>query len=96
MAENTVAHSLRRPHPGHDNGQTAAMTWCYTTVEERAWWANTWAERCLTSFGPRAVELGLTTPADLEQMAADWHRWAEDKDGWFAVVHGEVLALAGN
>ncbi|MDO5067703.1 MAG: class I SAM-dependent methyltransferase [Propionibacteriaceae bacterium] len=79
---------------GFDEVTASASTWCYSTDEERAWWAETWAERCVTSFGPRAVELGLATRADLEQMAADWRRWAKDNNGWFAVVHGEVLARA--
>ena len=79
---------------GFDEVTTSASTWCFTTDEERAWWAETWAQRCLTSFGPRAVELGLASRTDLEQMAADWRRWGEDRNSWFAVVHGEVLARA--
>ena len=50
-----------------------------------------WAERSLTSFGPRTVELGLATQADLEAMAAAWHEWLASPDGWFAVLHGEAL-----
>ncbi|RRD48693.1 class I SAM-dependent methyltransferase [Arachnia propionica] len=79
---------------GFDEVTASASTWCYSTDEERSWWAETWAQRCLTSFGPRAVELGLASHTDLECMAADWRRWGEDRDGWFAVVHGEVLARA--
>ena len=70
----------------------SASTWCYATPELRSWWGGTWAERVLTSFGPQAVDAGLATSADLTQMARAWRRWAEADDGWFVVVHGEVLA----
>lgn len=69
----------------------SASTWCYATDELRRWWGGTWAERCLSSFGPQAEAAGTATRADLEAMAADWRAWSEDPDGWFVVVHGEVL-----
>ena len=72
--------------------EPSASTWCYATPELRAWWGGTWAERCRSSFGPRAVELGLAGPDDLEEMARAWQEWAEADDGWFVVVHGETLA----
>ncbi|WP_127841900.1 methyltransferase domain-containing protein [Actinomyces wuliandei] len=72
--------------------ECSASTWCYATAPQRRQWGRTWAQRCLSSFGPQAVELGLTTPEGLQEMAEAWHAWAEAGDGWFAVVHGEVLA----
>ena len=77
---------------GFSRVQASASTWCYATPELRAWWGGTWAERCRSSFGPRAVELGLAGPDDLEEMARAWQEWAEADDGWFVVVHGEALA----
>ena len=70
----------------------SASTWCYATPADRAWQSQTWAQRCLTSFGPRAVELGLADRADLEAMAQAWRQWGDSEDAWFVVVHGEVLA----
>ena len=70
----------------------SASTWCYATPADRAWQSQTWAQRCLTSFGPRAVELGLADGADLETMAQAWRQWGDSEDAWFVVVHGEVLA----
>ena len=70
----------------------SASTWCYTTPADRTWQSQTWAQRCLTSFGPRAVELGLADGADLEAMAQAWRQWGASEDAWFVVVHGEVLA----
>ena len=70
----------------------SASTWCYATPADRAWQSQTWAQRCLTSFGPQAVELGLANGADLEAMAQAWRQWGDSEDAWFVVVHGEVLA----
>jgi SAM-dependent methyltransferase len=70
-----------------------ASAWCFATPDDRAWWGGLWAERITEStLGPRALELGLATPADLARMAAAFTRWADAPDGWFAVLHGEILA----
>ena len=77
---------------GFTDVTASASTWCYATPADRAWQSQTWAQRCLTSFGPRAVELGLADRADLEAMAQAWRQWGDSEDAWFVVVHGEVLA----
>ena len=77
---------------GFTDVTASASTWCYATPADRAWQSETWAQRCLTSFGPRAVELGLADRADLEAMAQAWRQWGASEDAWFVVVHGEVLA----
>ena len=79
---------------GFADASASASTWCYATPADRAWQSQTWAQRCLTSFGPRAVELGLADRADLETMAQAWRQWGDSEDAWFVVVHGEVLARA--
>ena len=78
---------------GFTDVTASASTWCYATPADRAWQSETWAQRCLTSFGPRAVELGLADEADLETMAQAWRQWGAGEDAWFVVVHGEVLAI---
>ena len=77
---------------GFADASASASTWCYATPADRARQSQTWAQRCLTSFGPRAVELGLADGADLETMAQAWRQWGDSEDAWFVVVHGEVLA----
>ena len=77
---------------GFTDVTASASTWCYATPADRTWQSQTWAQRCLTSFGPRAVELGLADRADLEAMAQAWRQWGDSEDAWFVVVHGEVLA----
>ena len=77
---------------GFTDVAASASTWCYATPADRTWQSQTWAQRCLTSFGPRAVELGLADRADLEAMVQAWRQWGASEDAWFVVVHGEVLA----
>ena len=79
---------------GFTDVRASASTWCYATPADRAWQSETWAQRSLTSFGPRAVELGLASSTDLETMARAWRQWGGSEDAWFVVVHGEVIARA--
>lgn len=69
-----------------------ASVWCYATPSERAWWGGMWAERILTSAITRqAVEGGFADEAELRDISAAWREWAACDDGWFAIVHGEIL-----
>ncbi|MCU1607870.1 MAG: Methyltransferase type 11 [Modestobacter sp.] len=73
---------------------TVATTsaWCYATPAERAWWGNSWAGRATASaFAEQALAYGLATPAELDDVAAAWLRWAAAEDGWLGMLHGELL-----
>ncbi len=73
--------------------QCSASAWGFTQPEDRAWWGETWAQRVTAStLADQARGLGLATTGELAELAAGWRRWAADDDGWFAVVHAEVLA----
>lgn len=54
-----------------------------------------WAERVT---GPAFIEAvtahGLATPDDLTRLAQAWRHWGTHPDGWFAVLHGEIIAGA--
>jgi hypothetical protein len=39
----------------------------------------------------QALARGFADRADLAALTAAWTAWAEDEDGWFAVLHGEIL-----
>lgn len=74
---------------------SGADAWCYSTPEERAWWSGVWAERVTSSaFAQQAVAYGLADDVALEVLADAWRAWGEAQDGWFAVLHGWVLARA--
>jgi len=67
-------------------------SWCYSTDAERDWWGNSWAQRATaSSFAEQAVSYELATPADLDEVAAAWLRWAAADDGWLGMMHGELL-----
>lgn len=71
---------------------TTASTWCFTSNEDRAWWGGMWADRILQSAMSRQIlDQGLGTQADLDRISAAWHAWAADPDGWFVLVHGEII-----
>ncbi len=70
----------------------SASVWCYATPSERAWWAGMWADRILTSAITRqAVDGGYADEVELRDISAAWRAWAAEDDGWFAIVHGEIL-----
>lgn len=72
-----------------------ASAWCYATPQERQWWSEIWAERVLRSdFARQAREYGLADEVTLEQLRDAWLEWGAADDGWFAVLHGEVIARA--
>lgn len=71
---------------------STAGTWCYSSEQERRWWGELWAQRCVSSdFAQQALATRMTSSDELEHLAASWRRWAQTPDGWFVVVHGEIL-----
>jgi len=70
----------------------SASVWCFATPEERAWWGGLWAERVTSSrLADQLRADGAATDQVLAGFAAGWRRWAAEPDGWFAILHGEVL-----
>ncbi|WP_018571752.1 class I SAM-dependent methyltransferase [Streptomyces sp. PsTaAH-124] len=67
-------------------------TWTYATAEEREWWSGLWADRTLASaYAERATSGGHATEEELRAVSGAWRAWGRQEDGWFAVLHGEVL-----
>ena len=72
-----------------------ASVWCFAEPMDRAWWAQTWAERMTTSvIADQLVDEGLCSEGDLSEIAAAFLAWADHPDAWFAVLHGEAVARA--
>ena len=66
--------------------------WCFATPAEREWWGRSWAGRATGSaFAEQAVAYGLSSPAELADIADAWLAWAAADDGWLAMLHGELL-----
>lgn len=73
-----------------------SSTWCYATPEDRAWWGGMWADRILDSaIAHQLVDSGAASPADLQRISDGWREWAASDDGWFSVLHGEILCRVG-
>lgn len=70
----------------------SASVWCFATEEERSWWGGLWAERFTSSaLATQLRQSRIATEEDLAGFADGWLRWVGEPDGWFAVLHGEVL-----
>jgi SAM-dependent methyltransferase len=73
----------------------SASVWCFATPEERAWWGGLWADRMTTStIAHQAVREGRATVDELASIADAWRAWSTAADGWFAVLHGEIICTA--
>jgi len=73
----------------------AASTWCFATPADRQWWGGMWADRILRSdLARQALTSELATEDDLRRISRGWRAWADAADGWFVVLHGEILCRA--
>jgi ubiquinone/menaquinone biosynthesis C-methylase UbiE len=78
---------------GFVDATATSSTWTFADPQRRAWWGGLWADRVeQSSFADHAIAYGLSDRTELERIAAAWRRWSEQPDGFFAVVHAEVLA----
>lgn len=75
-----------------DKITTSAGTWCYSTPDEREWWSRMWADRTLSSsFKTMALKSGFVDEEKLNRIADTWTEWGKSEDGWFAILHGEII-----
>ncbi|CAL9318279.1 2-methoxy-6-polyprenyl-1,4-benzoquinol methylase, mitochondrial [Streptomyces sp. SudanB135_2055] len=69
-----------------------SATWTFATPEERKWWSGLWADRTVASeYARLATEGGHATAEGLRTVSAAWREWGARPDGWFSVLHGEIL-----
>ena len=70
-----------------------SSTWTFADAAGRAWWGGMWADRVRQSaFATQASSYGLSTEAELADLAAGWREWIDERDGVFVVPSVEVLA----
>lgn len=78
---------------GFSEARAGSSTWTFADPESRAWWGGLWADRMVGSaIAEQAVAYGLSDTDELAELATAWRRWADRPDGYFAVVHGEIIA----
>jgi SAM-dependent methyltransferase len=89
-------HLLAWAHAAGCEAVTASSsTWCYADPDSRQVWGGTWAERITTSAVAEQLQAsGLADEQDLLAIAVAWREWAAHPDGWFSVLHGELLIRA--
>jgi SAM-dependent methyltransferase len=77
---------------GFTSVEPSGSTWCFATPEDRRWWGGMWADRIVRSaLTGQLIDTAAATEPQLQGISRAWQRWAGDDDGWFAVLHGEVL-----
>lgn len=77
---------------GFTDVTATASAWCFGSAEERTWWGGLWADRMTSSaIADQARAEGLATDEELRNIAAAWRAWSADPDGWFGVLHGEIV-----
>ena len=78
---------------GYRDIVATTSTWTYATPEAIEEWRQLWTSRLLEArLGEAAVEYGMATREEVEEMAAGWDHWAGQPRAFFAFLHGEVLA----
>lgn len=78
---------------GFETVRCTASIWCFSDREDREWWGGAWSERALAStFATQALESGLATQEELEEISAAWLEWVDAENGVFDMPHNEILA----
>jgi SAM-dependent methyltransferase len=70
----------------------SSSTWCYAEPDTRREWGEMWADRITNSaIADQLLASSLATSGKLRELADAWRGWALHPDGWFSVLHGEIL-----
>ena len=71
-----------------------SSTWCFASPPDRDYWGGMWADRILESAMATQLEAQrLATREELEEISEGWRSWAAADDGWFSVLHGELICI---
>ncbi|KAF1947345.1 methyltransferase UbiE [Clathrospora elynae] len=85
------AVALRAGFPRSDI-EASVAAWTFSTPEERQFWCGLWADRTVKSdYRQRALDSGHATEQQLEEIATAWREMEQKEDGWFAVIHGQII-----
>lgn len=80
---------------GFTDVTATASTWCFADPTDREWWGGMWADRILQSdLARQLLSAGDATRLDLERISVGWQEWAAAPDGWFVILHGEIICRA--
>lgn len=72
--------------------RVGAGVWSFGTSELTKQWGESWARRVLESnIADRAIEYGIASKSELEEVSAGWLRWSVDPNAYFSFSHGEAV-----
>lgn len=67
-------------------------SWCFSSTAERRYWGGLMEDRARSSgFAKIAIQEGFASQEELEKMALAWRAFVEDEDGWFGLLHGQII-----
>lgn len=73
--------------------EVTSSTWTFAEPDSRSWWCDLWADRIVASaFAEQAVRYGLADEAELADLSDGFRSWSRHDDGFFVLLHVEVLA----
>src|ERR1035438_5649518 len=73
----------------------SSSTWCFANPQDRQYWGGMWTDRVLQSaLTTQLLDSGMATAPELQAISEPFHSWTGDEDGWFSILHGEILARA--
>lgn len=71
----------------------SSSTWCFANPQDRQYWGGMWTDRILQSaLTTQLLDSGMATLPDLQAISEAFRSWISDEDGWFSILHGEILA----
>ncbi|KAL4940164.1 hypothetical protein BDV06DRAFT_230515 [Aspergillus oleicola] len=75
---------------GHIERSTGS--WCFSTPKEREYWGEGMAKRMEDSgFAEQSLEGEFASKEEMGDIARGWREWVKDEEGWFGVLHGQML-----
>ncbi|HEY7244555.1 MAG TPA: methyltransferase domain-containing protein [Xanthobacteraceae bacterium] len=86
-----LRHWLREA--GFSETRVTCSAVCYADPAATREWADTYAARTLHSnIGEKAVEYGIATRSELEDIAASWRAWGAHADAVWCFTHVQAVA----
>lgn len=77
---------------GFDDPEVTTSTWSFADEAGLDWWGNQWSERILHSnIAAAAVERGIATQSELEDISKAWKEWITAPGAFFAFTQVEVV-----
>ncbi len=72
--------------------EVTTSTWSFADEEGLQWWGGQWSERILHSnIASRALERGIATRSELEEISAAWKSWITEPHAFFSFTQVEVI-----